>query len=225
MADELAPAGTGDTVVQPGDSLISIAAQAGLLPDSIWNDPANAALKEARKDGEVLLPGDRLTVRDLKPKEVGDAATAKTHVFRRKGIAATVTIYVQDDEGEAFAGKKYELIIDGTLLTGTTGDDGKIEAPIKASSRTGELKVWLEEPPLPNPWIAEVHLGELVPVGHTLGVQQRLSNLGFYRGELDGEAGPATLAAVTAFQTFHELTATGEIDQATRDKLVEIHKS
>lgn len=223
MANECAPAGDGAYVVQQGDSVLSISTAAGLLPDTVWNDAANAALKEARKDGEVLLPGDRLAVMAVRPKSLG-CATGKTHVFRRKPVPATLTLYVQDETGAPFAGKKYELSIDDDTLSGTTGDDGKIEAKIRPASRNGSLTVWLEEPSLPNPWVVELRLGELLPIQSTLGVQQRLSNLGLYIGELDGEAGNGTLAAVAAFQTTLGLTVSGEIDQATRDKLVEIHK-
>lgn len=223
MAEDCAPVGAGDTVVQEGDSIVSIAAAAGLLPDSVWNDPANAALKEARKDGELLLPGDRLTVRAVQAKSVG-GATGKRHVFKRKGTPATVTLYLQDEEGAPFAGKRWELSAGDAVQSGTTGDDGKIEAAIDPSTGEGELTVWLEEPGMPDPWTLPLRLGGLCPVEHTRGVQERLANLGFYFGEIDGEAGPATLAAVTAFQTANGLTAGGGIDQPTRDKLVEIHK-
>ncbi|MEA2343250.1 MAG: hypothetical protein QOF63_1419, partial [Thermoanaerobaculia bacterium] len=223
MSDDCAPAGQGEYVVQQGDSIVSIACAAGLLPETVWSDAANAALKELRKNGELLLPGDRLTVSPIRPKLL-DRATGNRHVFRRKNVPATVTLYLLDDEGAPFAGKKYEASIEEVVHSGTTGDDGKIDVPIEPGSREGELKVWLEEPGLPSPWICDLRLGELYPIEHTLGVQQRLSNLGLYVGDLDGEPGPATKAAVTAFQTEQKLTANGEIDQATRDKLDEVHK-
>lgn len=214
MADDCPPVGAGDYVVQEGDSLVSIATAAGLLPDSVWNDPANAALKDARKNGEVLLPGDRLTVRAIQAKSV-DRPTGKRHVFRRKGIPAKVTIYAQDEEGSPFAGKKYELTVDGVVQSGTTGDDGKIEAVIAPGSREGQLKVWLEEPGLPSPWIMDVQLGTLYPIDHVEGVRQRLANLGL--GGID------VSAALAIFQAAEGL-AVGEIDQSTRDKLRELYK-
>jgi hypothetical protein len=223
MEDTPQPAGQGDYVVVPGDSMVSIAARAGLHPDTIWNDAANSALKEARKDGELLLPGDRVTVMAIREKKEA-RATGKRYVFRRKGLTVKVTLFVQDEDGAAFAGKKYELIAGGKTLTGTTDDTGKIVAQIDPLSHEGQLSVWLEEPGLPNPWIRQVTLAELYPVEHLLGVQQRLSNLGLYTGELDGEAGPGTIAAVSAFQKLQSLEVTGEIDDALRSKLVEVHK-
>ncbi|MBV9496722.1 MAG: peptidoglycan-binding protein [Acidobacteria bacterium] len=221
--EETTPLGDGDFVVAHGDSIVSIAARHGHLPDTIWNDAANQKLKDARKNGEVLLPGDRLTVMPLRVKEEARAAGA-AYVFKRVGVPVKVTLFVQDEEGEAFAGKKYELTVDGKQQEGTTDDAGKIECFVDPLAREGELKVWLEEPGLPNPWIRQVQLSTLCPCDHPLGLQQRLANLGYYLGEIDGELGPATVAAIALFQTEQKLESTGIADQATRDKLVEVHK-
>ncbi|HEV7920263.1 MAG TPA: peptidoglycan-binding protein [Thermoanaerobaculia bacterium] len=221
--EETVPLGDGDWVVQPGDSVVSIAARHGHLPDTIWNDPANQTLKDARKDGEVLLPGDRVTVMPLRLKEEPRPAGA-SYVFKRVGVPVKFTLVLQDDEGSPFAGKKYELTVEGKTQQGTSDDGGKIECVVDPVAREGELKVWLDEPGLPNPWTQPVQLSALCPVGHTLGVQQRLANLGYYTGALDGVAGPGLAAALTLFQTEQQLEVSGEADQATRDKLVELHK-
>jgi hypothetical protein len=207
------PVGAGDFVIRTGDTIVSIAAATGHLPDTIWNDAANSALKEARKDGELLLPGDRVTVAPVTPK-LEARPTGKRHVFQRKGLTVKLTLYVQDDEGAAFASKKYELAIDGHPIEGTTDDQGKIEQLIAARSREGTLKVWLDEPGLPNPWVRELSLATLLPVEHPEGVEQRLANLG-YTGE----------HAVAAFQKAQSLEASGAVDDALRTKLVEVHKS
>lgn len=223
MSDSSEPVGQGDYVVTAGDSMVSIAARAGHLPDTIWNDSANSALKEARKDGEVLMPGDRVTIMAIRVKNEA-RETGKRHVFRRKGLIVKFTLYVQDDEGNAFASKQYELTVDGKKLIGTTDDTGKIECAIDPLSREGTLTVWLGEPGLPDPWVREISLAELYPIEHPIGVQQRLANLGIYSGEIDGVLGPATTAAVNAFQKLQSLEVTGVIDDALRGKLVEIHK-
>jgi hypothetical protein len=223
MEDDCLPAGSGEHVVAPGESIVSIAARAGLLPDTIWNDAANDALKQARKSAEVLLPGDRVTVRALTVKNES-GATGKRHVFVRKAVPVKVTLYLLDPDGEPFASKKYELVVDGKKIEGTCDDQGKIECNIDPRAKEGRLSVWLEEPGFTDPWERDVSLATLYPIDHTIGVQQRLANLGLYYGEFDGEAGPATLAAVTAFQVEQKLEATGTIDQTFRDKLVEVHK-
>jgi lysozyme family protein/peptidoglycan hydrolase-like protein with peptidoglycan-binding domain len=50
-------------------------------------------------------------------------------------------------------------------------------------------------------------------------LQAGLGQLGFAVGEIDGEFGPITAAAVTAFQSAHGLPATGVADQATQQAI------
>lgn len=217
------PLGEGDYVVKAGDSLISIAARKGLLPDTIWNDEANADLKTARGDGETLLPGDRVAVTPVREKNT-KRVTGERYVFKLTPIECKFTLVLEDQEGSPFASKKYELKVDGKVIEGTTDDAGKIECAISPTARAGELKVWLEEPLLPNPWIRELRLGDLHPKNGIGGMQQRLANLGYYRGEIDGRMNEKTLAALAVFAAEQQLTWNGEPDEALIDKLVEVHK-
>ena len=45
-------------------------------------------------------------------------------------------------------------------------------------------------------------------------VQRALARRGFYRGEIDGDVGPGTRAAIRSYQYRHNLTVTGRIDGA-----------
>jgi len=45
-------------------------------------------------------------------------------------------------------------------------------------------------------------------------VQRRLARRGHYRGEIDGDVGPGTRAAIRSFQYSRGLTVTGRIDSA-----------
>lgn len=54
-------------------------------------------------------------------------------------------------------------------------------------------------------------------------VQQKLLELGFYTGEVTGNAGEKTIAAVKAFQKKYGLTADGVIGSATLKKLDEVY--
>ena len=44
--------------VMQGDSISSLAMQAGLSWETVWHDVKNAELKALRKNPNVLMPGD-----------------------------------------------------------------------------------------------------------------------------------------------------------------------
>ncbi len=50
-------------------------------------------------------------------------------------------------------------------------------------------------------------------------VQQRLADLGLFRGAIDGTTGPATRLAIQRFQRTNDLPATGDLDRETLRKL------
>ncbi len=224
MIESLQPVGSGEWVVRAGESIASIAVRSGHVPETIWNDPANAGLKEARKDPEILLPGDRVTVMPLRQK-VASCATGKTHVFRRVAVPATFVVVMEDSEGEPFAGKRYELEIEGKTTTGTTDESGRLRSPVMPMSTTGILRVWIEEPGFDDPLERQLALSALCPVRHPLGVQQRLFNLGFFAGPIDGQLTPATEEAAMAFAASQGIEETDDNLDALLAKLVEVHKS
>ncbi|MCP4962869.1 MAG: murein L,D-transpeptidase [Actinomycetia bacterium] len=51
------------------------------------------------------------------------------------------------------------------------------------------------------------------------GHQESLTALGYWLGEIDGQLGPNTVHAVTAFQKAEELPRTGQLDPATVERL------
>ena len=54
-------------------------------------------------------------------------------------------------------------------------------------------------------------------------LQPRLSALGFYSGKIDGEFGPGTKEAVTAFQKANGLEADGIVGEETRELLFSVN--
>jgi len=116
----------------------------------------------------------------------------------------------------------YVLDIDGNLTEGTTDDDGMIEVSIPPNAKKGRL---ILEPGTTNERVLQLDLGELNPLSEISGIKHRLKNLGFDCGDTSDGATPALGAALRAFQEKHGLQVTGEADQATKDKLKDLHGS
>jgi len=71
--------------------------------------------------------------------------------------------------------------------------------------------------------IATIALRDLDPLDEQTGVIKRLQNLGLYHGD---DADPDELRdAIVDFQQLYGLMATGELDDAGRAKLREVHRS
>lgn len=221
-ASEVEPVGEGGCVVRPGDGMASIAFARGFFWETLWNHPANAALKAARRTPEILLPGDRVTVPPLRPKVVA-AETARRHVFRRRGVPARIRFCLRDGEGRPWADRRYVLEVGERRFDQRTGADGMIDHPAPPSAALARLSFWPAEAGYPEEVSWTLHVGHIDPIETLRGVQARLTNLDFdCRGE-EGRAGERTRAAVARFQATHGLEATGDIDDATRAKVLEVY--
>ena len=215
------PVGQGDYTVHEGDCISSIARDSGHLWQTIWDDPANADLRETRENPNVLLPGDHVTIPERHPKqEAGD--TELRHRFVRRGEPSMLRLRILLD-GEPRRNVPFTLEFDGSQRTGTTDADGKIDEPIPGNAHTARLVVGADDDE--NRLEYELHLGELDPVSSIRGIQARLQHLGFDVGPIDGVLDPRTRDALRDFQTRNHLTVTGEPDDATQARLQETHGS
>jgi Putative peptidoglycan binding domain/LysM domain len=194
-------------IVQDGDCLSSIAAREGFFWQTLWNH--NAALKAKRKNPNVLLVGDEVLIPDKRVNEVA-GATDRRHRFVKRGIPARLRLIVERN-AVPLKNTRYTLTVDGTSRGGTTDGQGMIDVPIPPTARQGRLEI--------GDLVYELDLGGLDPLDEITGIQDRLRNLGFYRGALDGELGPETKDALAEFQSIVGLQPTGELDGATKDKL------
>ncbi len=201
--------------VGDGECLSSIAAKYGLSWDAIWNDSANSALKEKRKDPNTLVPGDVLSLPDRVEKVVS-CETAKVHRFKLSAEEVLLRLQLFEDE-KPLADMDFELKVKGIVLTGKTDADGVLEASIDPQAREGLLTVGPEKKPF------DLRFGRLQPITEIKGIQARLNNLGFDSGNEEDRLNPNTKEALRAFQKRFGLEVTGEPDQATVDKLAEIH--
>lgn len=125
-------------------------------------------------------------------------------------------------EDKPRANVPFVLEVDGKLIKGQTDNDGRIEIPIPPNARSGNL---ILEPGTVNETSIPLMLGHLQPLTEISGVKNRLINLGFDCGDITDEMNPQLEAALGAFQDKHKLEVTGKVDQATRDKLRELHGS
>lgn len=148
------PVGLGDHIVRAGECVSSIAKQTGHFWETIWNDAANSELKSIRKQPNVLLEGDRITVPALRPKEES-GQTEMRHRFRRRGEPSHLRIRVLDQD-KPMAGMPFKLIIDNSqTIEGMTDAEGVLDVPIPGNAKKGELcvgdKAALDAVPTPYP--------------------------------------------------------------------------
>jgi hypothetical protein len=200
-------------IVRQGESLAQIAAEHGLAPETIWSAPDNRELAQARRNYNVLAPGDVLIIPDKRIASV-PAAVDRRHTFRRKGVPAKLRVQLYDGETPR-ADLDYELIYGVTTLTGTTTADGVLEHWVPTSLRRATLR-------LPGSPDVTIEIGHLDPIDSIAGAQARLRNLG-YGCRLSGRYDSATAEAIRRFQARHELERTGALDDATRAELERLH--
>jgi hypothetical protein len=237
-----------DYTVQDGDCIGNIAFSRGFLWTTIWDHPNNAALKAQRKDPNLLSPGDIVFIPDLRVKQQ-DCPTDARHSFTVKGVPARFRIKLltehKDEQKTAppggsdqasyedpdfktkarsddpLANVPFVLNVDGKLIDGVTGGDGVIDVPIPPGARSGKLTL--------NPGTAQEKtfqcpFGSMDPIEEPSGVIRRLNNLGFYCGGNDTSS-PQFKAALSLFQQNFGLPIDGNLDDATRAKLKEVHGS
>lgn len=209
--------------VEEGDCVSSLASDFGLLRETIWNHPQNQALKNLRKDPNILLPGDLVFIPDVSPKELS-VPSDEAHVFKTKCQREILRIVIEDEEGNPRAGAKYSLEFGNVVKKGTLGSDGLMSITISAKAKEASLTVGDAKD---EHGIQEyrLFLGHLDPISDLRGVQQRLNNLGFDCGPVDGMMGPLTQAALARFQDYMNIEPTGELDDQTRSALQADHKS
>lgn len=209
------PVGQGFYQVRVGDSIASIAFKHGFFPDTIWHHTDNTELKKARQNPETLLAGDRVTIPEKQPKTETKAARQR-HRFRRKGVPRRLRLRFWDGNEQPLADKPLRIDVDGHLGEGRTDAEGWFQHPIAPDARTAKVVV-------DETHFFRFRLGHLSPIGTVQGVQERLTNLGFYQGPADGSISDQFASAVALFQASRGLEVSAEIDDATISELLKLH--
>ncbi|HDP24292.1 MAG TPA: LysM domain-containing protein [Deltaproteobacteria bacterium] len=196
--------------VRQGDCLNSISEKHGLFWQTLWDDPGNKALKDRRKDPNVLQPGDILTIPDKREKNE-DCSSDSKHRFRKKGVPAKMKVQLVIED-EPIKNQPYSMMIDDQFWSeGTTDGDGYLETAVPPQVKTGKIIVG----PPDNRISFSVDFGTLDPLDTEDGALQRLRNMGY-------EVGEDPRGALESFQEKEDLTVTGELNQATRDRIKEV---
>lgn len=231
------PVGQGDYVVRDGDCISSIAKSHGFFWETLWNNPGNSELKQVRKNPNVLLPGDRVTVPE-KTRKDEDCAPEQRHRFRRKGEPSKIRFQLlrspadfllddtqaqRDMTDQPWGDVPYKVIIDGEEFEGVSDSAGFVECAIPGDAKEGKIII---KPGEPDERTIDLMLGALSPITELAGVVERLENLGFQCGDDEPEeVTPQLRSALGLFQEQNDLEVTGQPDEATRDKLVQVHGS
>jgi hypothetical protein len=127
-----------------------------------------------------------------------------------------LNLELRDSTGAPLAERAYALVLpDGTVREGTLDADGCLHEPVPADVRqlwldVAERRITLDVTGMPAPETVE-------------GTQERLNHMNYFVGDVDGEDGPFTRTAVMRFQRDHDLPVTGELDEATRERVRREH--
>jgi hypothetical protein len=205
--------------VLPGDCIASIAAHHDYADwQAIWDHPAHAELRALRRSPSVLLDGDVVVLPDKLPAEV-EVESGKLHRFRVRVPQVRLRLELNDRRGAALASRRFEILVDGQTLSGTTDASGRLDEAIPALAKEARLRLFLDDDR-----VLEVPLavGHLDPEDTTSGVRQRLRNLGYLRERSPSD--DVIERALREFQRDNGLEATGTADDATRDHLRTAHE-
>jgi len=208
--------------IRRGDTIVQIAHKYGFRSiDPIWTHANNAALRAKRPNPYVLSQGDQLFIPE-KEMEEHACQTNQRHVFRVKNMTQWLHQKLLDEDDKPLTGKRYELQVAGKQYQGETNGEGAIRVKVPLDAKRGELKVWLKDGDADSCLEWSLQLGHLEPVETVFGLKGHLANLGYDCGPPDDTLDEKTKSALREFQSGHDLSATGENDAATRNKLREL---
>ncbi len=208
-------------VVKQGETLSGIAREHGFADwRLVYNHASNAELRKKRPDPNVLYPGDKIQLPDVKPRTVS-RKTGGGGPFTLQTRSRVVRLKLVDPAGKAMGSAKYTLTFTGKPpVEGSTKGDGTLEVPLPATCRDALLVVGEQR--------FKLQLGHLnpmddVPDEGVSGAQARLANLGYAVAEATGTLDAATKVALAAFQADQGLEVDGTLSAATKSKLKEAH--
>lgn len=217
----------GYYTVKQGDYLSGIAAKYGFSDyNTIWNRPENADLKAQRDNPNVLYPGDQIYIPD---KEIKDYSkpTDQTHNFQVNTSPLKLRVKLSKFYDKPLANTPCDLLIGGKLVKVTSDANGIVEQVIPKTVQDGTItvhqQITVKGQSVPNDFDVPFKIGQLDPVDKITGQVARLSNLGYYRKDLEPYDDPEFVSAVEEFQCDNGLTVDGDCGPQTQAKLKAVH--
>lgn len=210
-------------VIKQGDYVGKIAAHFGFEESTVWLDPKNEALRKRRKDPNQLVAGDVLYVPESAPPKWWPVKVGAVNTFvapRVKRVKMKVR-FVAD--GKPLANERYAL--EGVVTkNGQTDGEGNVECDVPVTASAIQVRF------VNRREVFTVHVGHLDPADEPSGAYQRLVALGMFgrpQGGIPGNhfSADSLAQALLSFQRANELPPTGELDESTRARLVELHGS
>jgi hypothetical protein len=130
--------------------------------------------------------------------------------------ARWLNLELLDSTDAPLADRAYALYLpDGTRREGTLDANGCLHEPVPEdvahlSLEVAERRIELDVTGMPSSDTVE-------------GAQERLNHLNYFVGNVDGDPGRFTRNAIERFQRDHGLPITGELDEATGERLRREH--
>jgi len=207
-------------VVRQGDYLAKLAFVRGFDADEVWNDPKNQALRDLRKNPNILHPGDVLylpaATQQWLPLQKGT-----TNQYTAKVPRVTVRLGFKNEEGP-MANEPY--VVEGLVPRQEGSTDGGGMLTLRVPLHVREVSVVLTKHDVEYP----VRIGDMDPIDEASGLRKRLQHLGYRVDDSErseDEAMEADGRAIATFQRAQGMVPTGDLDDATKAALVDAHGS
>lgn len=207
-------------VVRRGEHASGLAYAHGVSVETVWNHPQNAELRKKRTNPDVLAPTDVLWLPRKREQAWSSVPAGGTVKFVASVPRQVIKVRICGNDGKPLSGVAFEVENAVVRPPAKTDTDGTATFEVDVLTKSVVIRVPERKLAIP------VLVGDLDPVSTLSGAIGRLRNLGYCGHEPLGLATADSAAygefLLSWFQREHELPVTGELDQATQDKLAEV---
>ena len=186
-----------------GDTMALIASRFGIRDwRALYEHPNNAELRAVCPEPNLLVPGVTVVVPERPVSKRRAVRTGAEHEVVVQRRIDWLRLRLVAPNGDSRAGWGYRLELEGEpAQQGVVPEDGLLERELPRP--IGRARLWLwpaeQDGPAEDDEGLDIIVGGLRPPDDALGVQARLSNLGVYTDEPDGDlSGRSTQAALHA---------------------------